>query len=157
MGFIAYGVFMLCLAAASAEDLFTHKVADLLWWICAPTCLLLLLSNSVAHGLWGFVECLLVIFIQEHIMCRFYGRADSHAFSCCAVFLVFNGSGLEGHILHMFISLIALTVHQMIRGNIGNRGKLISPVPFIPYIFISFVMTLILSHASAFSHVSLLH
>lgn len=144
MGFIAYGIFMLCLAAASAEDLFTHKVADLLWWICAPTCLLLLLSNSVAHGLWDFVECLLVIFIQEHIMCRFYGRADSHAFSCCALFFAACGSGLEAHIIHMSMSLILLTLVQSFRKNISKGIKLKVSVPFIPYISVSFVVTVLL-------------
>ncbi|MBO4910471.1 MAG: hypothetical protein J5476_14450 [Lachnospiraceae bacterium] len=132
---------VLCLMAASIEDMLTHKVADFIWWICAPACLLILPFSQTPPGFWDFFECLFAIFIQEHIMCRFYGRADSHAFSCCAAFLIFFGTGLEGHILHMIFSLIFLSVHQLIRHNIGNRGKLISPVPFIPYISIAFVIT----------------
>ena len=135
---------ILCLALASAEDILTKKVADVIWWICAPVCLLILPVSMSCPGFWDFLECLFAIFIQEHIMCRFYGRADSHAFSCCAVFLIFLGSGLEGHIYHMFISLILLSVHQKLRHNIGNRGKLISPVPFIPYISIAFVICVII-------------
>ena len=131
----------LCLMVASAEDMLTHKVADFICWICAPACLLILPVSQTPPGFWDLFECLFAIFIQEHIMCRFYGRADSHAFSCCVVFLIFFGSGLEGHILHMFFSLILLSVHQLIRHNIGNRGKLISPVPFIPYISIAFLLT----------------
>ena len=132
-----------CLTAASAEDIITRKAADIIWWIFAPACLLLLPVFLDEPEVWDFLECLFAVFIQEHIMSRFYGRADSHAFSCCAIFLLFIGAGLEGHILHMFLSLIFLTVHQKLRHNIGNRGKLISPVPFIPYISIAFMITVI--------------
>ncbi len=134
---------ILCLAAASAEDILTRKVVDIIWWVCAPACLLILPLSQNTPGFWDYFECLFAIFVQEHIMCRFYGRADSHAFSCCAVFLIFSGAGLEGHILHMFLSLVFLSLHQIIRHNIGNRGKLISPVPFIPYISIAFVLTVL--------------
>ena len=134
---------ILCLTAASVEDMITHKVADFIWWICASACLFILPALWPAPELWDFFECLFAIFIQEHIMSRFYGRADSHAFSCCAVFFIFFGAGLEGHVLHMFLSLILLSVHQLIRHNIGNRGKLISPVPFIPYISIAFLISVI--------------
>ncbi len=136
---------ILCLALASAEDILTKKVADVIWWICAPVCLLILPVSMSCPGFWDLLECLFAIFIQEHIMCRFYGRADSHAFSCCALFLIFSGARLEGHILHMFISLILLSVHQKLRHNIGNRGKLISPVPFIPYISVAFVICVIIA------------
>jgi hypothetical protein len=125
------------------EDILTHKVADFIWWFFAPACLLLLTVSHSSPGFWDFFECLFAIFIQEHIMCRFYGRADSHAFSCCAVFLIFSGARLEAHILHLIISLMLLSAHQMLRHNIGNRGKLISPVPFIPYISIAFVITVL--------------
>lgn len=135
---------LLCLTAASVEDIRTREVSDLIWWIMAPACLLLIPSSGSALTLWDFLECLYAIFIQEHIMSRFYGRADSHAFSCCAVFLFFFGAGLEGHILHMFISLILLSGHQKLCNNIGNRGKLISPVPFIPYISVAFVICVII-------------
>ncbi len=136
-------IFLLCLTAASAEDISSRKVTDIIWWICGPVSLLVLPLSQNTPGCLDCFECLFAIFIQEHIMCRFYGRADSHAFSCCAVFLIFCGAGLEGHILHMFLSLILLSAHQMLRHNIGNRGKLISPVPFIPYISIAFAITVL--------------
>ena len=136
---------ILCLAAASVEDILTKKAADIIWWIFAPASLLVLSASRTPPGFWDFFECLFAIFVQEHIMCRFYGRADSHAFSCCAIFLIFSGARLEGHILHMFISLILLSVHQKLRHNIGNRGKLISPVPFIPYISVAFVICVIIA------------
>ena len=132
----------LCLAAASYEDIRTHKVSDLIWWIMAPSCLLLIPGSKWTPGMWDLFECLYVIFIQEHIMSRFYGRADSHAFSCCMIFMTFAGFGIEGHIIHMSIALLFLTVSQFSHGNIGPFGKLKTPVPFLPYISVSFTLTL---------------
>ena len=135
---------LLCLLAASLEDIRTRKVSDYIWWVFAPACLLLIPYAEDALTLWDYLECLYVIFIQEHIMSRFYGRADSHAFSCCAVFLIFCGAGLEGHIIHMSIALLYLTAFQLLKHNIGPCGKLKAPVPFIPYISASFVTVLII-------------
>ena len=129
----------LCLAAATVEDIRTREVSDLVWWIMAPACLLVIPSSGSALTLWDFAECLYAIFIQEHIMSRFYGRADSHAFSCCAVFMTYMGPGLEGHIIHMSLSLFYLTGHQLLLRNIGPHGKLKKEVPFIPYISASFM------------------
>ncbi len=135
--FIAASV---CLGAASLSDLKTRSVADLIWWIMAASGLFLLFPDPGDAGLTDLLECVLVIVIQEHIMCRAYGRADSHAFSCCALFFAFSGFGLEAHILHMSLALGLLTVVQLIRGNIDGRGKLRCPVPFIPYISVSFLV-----------------
>ncbi len=139
---IGTSIAILCLAAASYEDFRTHKVSDLTWWIMAPSCLLLIPGAKELPGLWELFECLYVIFIQEHIMSRFYGRADSHAFSCCMVFMTFGGPGLEGHIIHMSMALLILTASQFLHRNIGPRGKLKMPVPFLPYISVSFTLTL---------------
>lgn len=130
-----------CLAAASIEDIRTHKVSDYTWWVFAPACLMIL-PGPAKLTVWDFLECLYVIFIQQHVMSRFYGRADSHAFSCCMVFLTFAGAGLEGHIIHMSIALLYLTIAQLLNHNIGKNGKLKKPVPFIPYISASFALTL---------------
>ena len=133
----------LCLAAATVEDIRTREVSDLVWWIMAPACLLVIPSSGSALTLWDFLECLYAIFIQEHIMSRFYGRADSHAFSCCMIFLTFAGAGLEGHIIHLSLSLFILTVCQFFAHNIDSHGKLKKSVPFVPYIFVSFVATML--------------
>lgn len=137
---IGTSIAILCLAAASYEDFRTHKVSDLTWWIMAPSCLLLIPGAKELPGLWELFECLYVIFIQEHIMSGFYGRADSHAFSCCALYLAVCGSGLEAHILHMSLSLVSLTVIQLLHHNINRHGRLNHPVPFIPYISATFLL-----------------
>lgn len=130
----------LCLATASLEDIRTREVSDLIWWIMAPACLLLIPGSGNSLTLWDFVECLYAIFIQEHIMSRFYGRADSHAFSCCALFWAVSGKCLEMHVLHMTVSLVLLTAVQFARHNIGPAWKLKTPIAFIPYISTSFAL-----------------
>ena len=142
--------FVGCLFAASICDIRTHTVPDLIWWIAAAGILGLILvrygggeapSDPGAMKAAGrLLEALFIIFIQERVMSRYYGRADSHAFSCCALYLAVCGSGLEAHILHMSLSLISLTLIQLLRHNISKRGRLKHPVPFIPYISVAFIL-----------------
>ena len=144
----AAAVISLCIATlslcvASYQDIRTQSVANYVWWIFSAGLLMLpFCKTEITFS--DMAECLAVIYIQEHIMCRAYGRADSHAFSCCAVFYAFSGAGLEGHILHMSLSLVILSAVQALRGNIGKGLKLKVPVPFIPYIAQAFALTLIL-------------
>ena len=98
-----------------------------------------MLPADIAGGVFA-------VLVQEFIMCRAYGRADSHAFSCCAFFLCLVGAGLEGHVLHMTLSLCLLTFVQILRGNIGRDLKLKKPVPFIPYIAASFLFTVMIGY-----------
>ena len=134
---------VISLITASVEDIRTKSVTNAVWWIFSAGLPLLLFFES-GIGPDRIAECVLVIAVQEFVMSRAYGRADSHAFSCCAVFLILSGSGLEGHILHMSLSLVILTVVQMLRGNVDRNLKLKTPVPFIPYISVSFALALII-------------
>ena len=127
-----------CLIAASVSDIRTHFVADLVWMITASDVLLLMLSHPLYLTEVALIEALVVILVQENVMSRCYGRADSHAFSCCFLFMAASGCRLESHIIHMTLSLIMLTVIQIIKGNIGKGLRLKKPVPFIPYISASF-------------------
>ena len=145
--------FVACLFAASICDIRTHTVPDLIWWVASLDILALLIvrygcgeapSDSDAMNAAGrLLEALFIIFIQERVMSRYYGRADSHAFSCCALYLAVCGSGLEAHILHMSFSLVSLTLIQLLRHNINRRGRLKTPSPFIPYISVAFIVTLL--------------
>ena len=146
--------FIVCLLAASLWDIRSHSVPDLIWWIAALDIVLLICMRygpgdvrsgySVMTASRLMIEALFVIFIQERVMSRYYGRADSHAFSCCALFFAACGSCLEAHIIHMSISLILLTLVQSFRKNISKGIKLKVSVPFIPYISVSFVVMVIL-------------
>jgi len=153
-----------CLILAACFDLKDHRIPDFLWWIMAADSLFipLMISEGTYYAplygtlhigadlyagqetftLSGAFDCLAVIAIQEKIMSGFYGRADSHAFSCCEVFFFFLGCGIIGHIIHMSAALFLLSADQLFRRNIGKNLKLKEPVAFVPYICISFFLTL---------------
>ena len=147
---ICFMGFVVCLFTASICDIRTYMVPDLIWWIAAASILALILmryggrevlSDPDAMKAAGrLLEALFIICIQERVMSRYYGRADSHAFSCCALYLAIFGTCLEVHILHMTLSLLSLTVIQLFRHNISKHGRLKQPAPFIPYISISFIL-----------------
>lgn len=142
---ISSSIAVISLMLASYEDIRTRSVTNAVWWIFSAGLLMLLFER---RGVWvSYVpESILSVVIQEFIMSRAYGRADSHAFSCCAVFLCLTGSGLEGHILHMSLALVMLSGLQILRGNITRGLKLKRPVPFIPYIAVSFMISVIILH-----------
>ena len=82
----------------------------------------------------------LVIFtiLQGAIFMRLYGRADGLAFLIAALALGSLGHGIKSYLLHMIISYLSLAFIQICKGNIGKKGNLKKPVPFLPYITISF-------------------
>jgi len=135
---------VISLILASYEDIRTKSVTNAVWWIFSAG-LLMLLFQEGADAV-DITECIIAVVIQELIMSRVYGRADSHAFSCCAVYLILTGAGLEGHILHMSLALAMLVVVQILRGNIACGLKLKEPVPFIPYIAVTFIISAIILH-----------
>ena len=143
-----------CLLTASIYDQKTHFVPDLIWWIMAVDSLFIpaMISSGTVwppEMSWGFhpesaFDCLAVIAVQEKIMSRYYGRADSHAFSCCELFFFFLGYPMAGAVCHMSLSLAMLSFVQFIRRNIRKDLKLKKPVPFVPYISLSFVLSVIM-------------
>ena len=142
-GFI---IALISLGHASYEDIRTRMVSNYNWWIFSAGLLMILFGGRKVFPA-DIAGCAFAVLVQELIMCRAYGRADSHAFSCCAVFMCLSGSGLEGHILHMSLSLALLTFVQLLRGNIGRNLKLKHPVPFVPYIAVSFLFANITMHS----------
>ena len=133
------------LIIASVQDIRTKSVTNAVWWIFSAGLLMMFFCEKDT-GPAAIAECITVIVIQELIMSRAYGRADSHAFSCCAVYLILTGAGLEGHILHMSLALAMLVVVQILRRNIACGLKLKEPVPFIPYIAVTFIISAIILH-----------
>ena len=137
---ICTAVFLTCLITASISDIRTKEVSDIVWWIALADIIVYELLSLESLKAWPLFESLLIIFIQEKSMSRFYGRADSHAFSCCALFWALSGKCLEIHIIHMTMSLVLLTAVQLARHNIGPAWKLKIPIAFIPYISTSFAL-----------------
>ncbi|MCR5754224.1 MAG: hypothetical protein K6G30_05345, partial [Acetatifactor sp.] len=100
------------------------------------------------HGTVGInriLQLVIVILLQEFWFCRFYGRADCHAFSYCAILETTFGCGMMGYLMQMSIAFLLLFFVQLCRRNINMHGNLKNPVAFLPYISISFLFLLVLS------------
>lgn len=76
--------------------------------------------------------------IQEVLMSRTYGKADCHAFCCCALVLAMQGMEMEYYVLHMAITLGILFAVQLLAGNVNLDMRLRKPVAMIPYIAAGF-------------------
>jgi hypothetical protein len=133
------GVVSGCLIFASATDLIMCKVYDFTWWIAgAALCVMFVMSTPALRTI---CDVILFIILQELVFSRFYGRADCYAFCICALTESILGIGMEGFLVHMILSYMLLTFVQFFRKNIDRYGKLIKPVPFLPYITVTFCIT----------------
>jgi len=122
-----------CLLFACITDCKMYEVYQFVWWIGGICGLFCLRGNR--KELAGFLFfCLL----QEVFFCRFYGRADCHAFVLCAMILFGKGMGMKECLVHMLLAFSGLAVVQLFRKNINKEGNLKQPVAFLPYITASF-------------------
>lgn len=131
-----------CFLAACWMDVKTKSVYQFIWWIGAAGAFGLLVANDAMTwgvGLSIFIFCL----IQEKFFSKFYGRADCHGFCVCAVTLAALGGGMTVFFLQETIAFSLLTIVQFLRRNIGERGRLKVPVAFVPYITVSFGITIL--------------
>lgn len=136
LGVTAGGLLFACLT-----DVRYCKVYDFVWWMELTAGVLLLYSQPVQWPfVWGQFVCFL--FLQNCLFGRFYGRADVYAFCACGLLESVFGIGLLGYLLHMAGAFLLLTVVQGLRHNIGADGNLKRPVAFLPYIVLSFWLTL---------------
>ncbi len=123
------------LGVAAVQDCRTREVTNGIWLLVMlfwmPFALGAPASGSLAEPIifWG---------LQEIFFCRFYGRADCHAFSCCGFYLWGMGQGLEACLVHMLVALLLMGAVQGMKGNVNIRGNLRMPVPFLPYILLGF-------------------
>lgn len=127
--------FLILLGIGAVQDYRTREVTNgiwllaMVWWL--PFAFLAPASRSLAEPIVFWV-------IQELFFCRFYGRADCHAFSCCGFYWWGLGYGPEIYLIHMLVSLFLLGIGQLCKGNVDTRGNLPAPVPFVPYILLGF-------------------
>lgn len=138
-----WGVIFGCLLFAGITDLRTYRVYRFTWWISGAAALGLLLdcSGERNFSVWGLLAyCLL----QELVFGKMYGRADCHGFCVCAAAGTSLGFTFGAYLLHMVLAFGMLTVVQLARHNVNSRGNLIVPVPFLPYIGLSFLILLFL-------------
>lgn len=151
---IFLALFAGCLLFACITDLKKCVVFQFIWWttiiILGAWFIYRIRQNDSASCIIQpevpFVlkigELLLYILLQEFFFCRMYGRADCHGFSLCAVALFMCGINMSGYVYHMAIAFGMLGIIQLARGNVNRRGNLKKPVPFLPYITLSFWLLL---------------
>lgn len=153
-----------CLLFACMTDCKSCEVFEFTWWMAGVAGGLLLYQRCVADSEvsqsadWRpehqLVPLLIYLILQEFFFCRFYGRADCHAFVICAVVECALGMGEPGYLLHMTLAFGGLAVVQAFRGNINYRGNLKQPVAFLPYITISFWVLLFFEKSVILNRIS---
>ena len=122
--------------SSSMTDILSCYVYDWfqIWGTAAGTYLIMQSSGDI------WIGCSIVIFaiLQGILFMKLYGKADGLAFLVAALVLGAMGCGVKTYLLHMIISYLLLAFTQAFKGNIGKKGNLKKPVPFLPYITISF-------------------
>ena len=124
------------LMAAWIMDVETHLIYNFVWYICGFAAVLLLLLSGNVPAVWRDILCF--ILLQEILFARMYGRADCHGFCVCALTQGAYCMKMYDYLIQMLIAFILLTAVQLIRRNVTGDGRLKKPVPFLPYIVISF-------------------
>lgn len=113
------------------------------WWIGGSAAVVWLLSVLGRGVPVPWAEWLCYCILQEAVFFKAYGRADCHAFCVCGAVYTVLGRGFSYYLLHMTISMVLLAFFQWRKGNIASSGKLYEPVPFMPYIVLAFMLTLL--------------
>lgn len=151
MQWLCLVTFVGCLIFACVTDLLCSQVYNFTWWIAYVSQGLLLWrliwTNGIAvsDGRGMLVELALFCGVQLLVAGRIYGRADSYAFCACALCGACHGMGMAEYLKQMLWAYLLLFVVQAVRRNISANGNLKKPVPFLPYITISFCGSVILA------------
>lgn len=133
-----------CLLFATITDLVMCQAYNFVWWVSGIAAVGLLWQRWKETGtMTGLSELLLFCALQLLLCIRLYGRADGYAFCVCAGAQTGLGMGMEAYFMHMTVAFILLIIVQASRKNIGTRGRLKRPVPFLPYVATGFLIVLI--------------
>lgn len=153
-----------CLLFACMTDCKSCEVFEFTWWIAGTVGVILLFRQCLAESQIALNDSLGVqqklmplffyIVLQEFFFCRFYGRADCHAFAICALVEASLGMGAMEYLLHMLLAFVCLAVVQLLRGNIHPKGNLKRPVAFLPYITFSFWVLLFFEKSVILNRIS---
>lgn len=135
---VLWGTIAACLLFACVTDCRSCEVYNFTWWIAGGAAGILLLWGGGQPDGVQLLELGVFILLQLKLFPKMYGRADCYAFSVCAVAEAAAGLSLAGYFLHMLLSFLFLAFVQALRHNIGSKGRLREPVPFLPYITLAF-------------------
>mgnify|MGYP001030229491 CR=1 FL=1 len=127
-----------CLLLASVTDIAICQVYNFVWWPVWAAAVPFLSEMP------GTAVCALALFVllQFVVFGPLYGRADCYGFCACAAAGASSGMGLWGFLTQMFLAWLLLLTVQVWRGNVDKGGNLKRPVPFLPYINVSFWLAL---------------
>ncbi len=125
---------------ACVTDMRCHEVFRFTWWIGGGSGMFFLTAEVLRRKELpeGLLFLPLYLLLQEKLFSKTYGRADSHAFSVCAIMQCALEMNTAWYFLHMVLAFCGLIIVQALRKNIGRWGKLKEPVAFLPYITASF-------------------
>ena len=138
---LSLSLFIGCLLLACVTDMAICQVYNFVWLVSGAAVVMLLADRKREIAIvW---EILLFCVIQMVLFARMYGKADCYAFCACAAAEAGLGAGMRGFLIHMLVSFLLLAAVQVMRKNIGSRGRLKKPVPFLPYIAAGFYIMLV--------------
>lgn len=138
-------VFGGALLFACITDCKTCEIYQFTWWIggvagCGSLCKMLVDTRGMDFEKLGTL--LFFCLLQELFFCRFYGRADCHAFVVSALSAYGLGMQLIDCLNHMLYAFVCVAVVQLFCHNINRKGNLKCPVAFLPYITVTFWINL---------------
>lgn len=139
-----------CLLLACVTDCLLCQVYNFTWWIALAAAIPLLwrhceeLTQTGGVSLQNFCSLLFFCALQFLLFQHTYGRADCYAFCICAAVEAAIGFSTAGFLSHMLVSYVLLFAVQLFRRNINRKGNLRKPVPFLPYITVSFWIIVLL-------------
>ncbi len=140
------------LLLACVTDLAICHVYNFTWIPALAAAAVLLWSglSTAETAAWAErLSPLLAFFLLQFVVfCRMYGRADCYAFCVCAAAEAARGMKMSGFLFHMLLAYMLLFMVQLVRGNMNRAGNLKKPVPFLPYITVSFWMTIMHQYPS---------
>ena len=133
-------VFAGSLLFACVTDIRCCEVFRFTWWIGCGSGICFLVTEILCRKEFpaGLLFLPLYIGLQEMLFSQTYGRADSHAFSACAIMQCTLKMNIEWYFLHMVLAFCCIIMVQAMQKNIGRWGILKRPVAFLPYITVSF-------------------
>ncbi len=137
-----------CLLFACVTDMAIYHVYNFTWWIAVTAAAIIfwraLLEVKVKTPEETIISLIVFMVIQINFFCKTYGKADGYAFCVCAVTEAARGMKMTGYLLHMVTAYTLLFLVQISYGNLNKRGNLKKPVPFLPYITISYLLIMVL-------------